>query len=1712
MKISPPRYETRRTADFLDELQQRAKIWIPRWGLTDGDPDFGVALLQVAARFCSEVAERLDKTGDKMMRGLFDWLAVRGKAARPARVPVVFKLADSAKDAVVTVAPVKLQASVGSASVYFETESDLRIVPGSLASVVGVSPADDAFYLPPPGLSDLSPVDPAPGAWRLVSAPVPESVTLQLDPALGLAKDMLLSIAGQQYRISDAPNGNLVKIDPPLAGTTLPAGTQVSKVVAFLPFAGARNQQEHVLYLGDDDLFNIGTKATIEVIGGQQLGDGVTWEYWGKVDPPPIVAGVPNDDSAWQPMSPYTGTPPGDAIALVKPNGSVDVTQVGKLKSRWIRGRTTTVTSGPIQLVDPVQARINALPPPIPDPQDSEPAQDDLIPLDIFVNSTPAPAHDFYPLGLQPRLFDTLYVGCPEAFSKPNANARIRFQLAEATLAATAAIDAGGLGGVIAGVDVSGALHLLSVKSDGTLARLRDAGARVPPAPGTKLTSKDMRPVMWMEGATLCVAVLAGKDVWIWREDGVAASNNAWANPLGAPPYDTDAGSAVTCLAALYDLVFAKTVLFALRDGKVSWFDSVAGAWNPFLTQIAGVDVTAAALAPVLWELDKTPSIEILTVLDDGRLSAIASTALPLAPPVGANVSSTVLPFGMYRHSGAVEIIALKDTQDRLLAWSTVAPFTNAIDLEVAFQPFASTSIDGHVENGNLVGYLPVKGSGTRDLISWAPFDPIYGSVVFEFHGDPALPIPNGPPTLLHDWAYVPCIGQGDILGIHLSGTRAVLNAPAASFVSAFATVDPLAAVAQGDTIGVPLAGGDKISLVASPYLAQGRDANSQLRFALLDKWIDCDTAPFSIYTFNTSAGVPFQGMVPVAPPPPPAAPAGSTYFQLDAGDNKTARGDHLVIADGTPTGRFVPVTAVAGGIAIVTSLLPSAPGTLVNYWVAASVSLGQIFPAQSFTAANNTWDASALRSGDFYYLTPPVDPVRQRVAALAQDNAIPPMPAWVALDTAWTTAPAAATQFVVDSLVTDLTLVFADTSSNPLLSWEYWNGASWVSLTVTQDTTNQLRTSGRVQFTVPTDLKSTVWAGKTSYWVRARLVGGDYGQEKVIVITTPITSTPNATQQVVTRTTDGIQPPHALAMWVRYSVDTAVVPKYLQSKDSGSTRDQSDANRAPSALVEVFTPLAVALQRLERQAASDRASIDCPPDCPCNGTVPAAVTPPLASTSAAGASAAVPSRAIFLGFTSPLSDAPVNTLLMVDQERNFDSLAPLRVDALAGDHMTPVIASDTTRALGESGVLSMSFTAGPIPADLFGTTLSWLRLSPSGVDPTLAWTPGLRGAYVNAVWARGQETLTREPLGSSDGAPNITVSVARPPVLDGALELRINEPLGDEEIHVLRAQQGSDYVLTGVENLPGSWVRWNQVVDPLDEDAAARVYSLDEGSGLIQFGDGQHGAIPPIGRDCIVAFTYQRTEPGSDPTVAPGNSVAARMPLNLVSPVPTVESVIAADAAAGGAPPDTDEFILRFEAARLRHRDRAISATDLEDLAVESSPEIAQARGLADQQGIRLIVVMKGANPLPNSAQVRELKRLLLAAGSPELNAPGALRIEPPSLREIRVDLTLRVAGLEHVGALGEWVKAAIARFFDAATGGSDGAGWPLGSAPRDDDIAMALQDAPNLEDIAAVTFREIAADGTDRAFDGTINASDLVVSAQEPVRLQFEIIEAVA
>jgi hypothetical protein len=668
---SAPPLDTRRTADFSAELQELARAWIPQWGFADAEHDFGSALLEVAARFNSEVAQRLDRGGEKMSREFLDWLAVRGEAARPARVPVVFKLIDAARQSVLAEPPVRMQVDANDTPVVFETENEVRVVPGRLDVVVGIDADSDAFYLPAPGLNDLKPLEPLPTQWQLKSFAAAGATKLQLDPEGGLLVEMIIEAAGAQYRITQVDNG-IVTIDPQL-DAELPQGTIVTKVVTFAPFDGvARNRQEHALYLGHMDLLNIEASATIDVVGASGLVTGIEWQYWGKVEG--------SDEVAWQPLKvadPVNQKP--DALVLTKAKGAIEPKKIGDIKSRWIRAYSKKADG--TKRVDTFELRINCAKDPAPCPPPDTAAPGPVA--EAMANNTPLVLSEpFYPLGREPRQFDAFYLGSAEAFSKKGADAQICFEMSDATCRVFTRAGSFAGADMLAGVGKDNALHLFKIDPHaGTMTSFR--GPLRPPTPTDPASqpiqsapvqlNRFCKPFAANTGSDFYVVVAAGGTIWIWHEYAGDPKKSGWSKHSTVPNLPGRP-------ADIVDLIALQTKYALLSNGRVWILDLTNTIWNQPENPPGTPLRDYAALAPI-YDNSLNLTDEMVAVSTDGKLFKLKPDGTETAIDLGAGITLDVgaippggsIPVGGIRPAAIVfgtklHVVAVRQGRNALVA------------------------------------------------------------------------------------------------------------------------------------------------------------------------------------------------------------------------------------------------------------------------------------------------------------------------------------------------------------------------------------------------------------------------------------------------------------------------------------------------------------------------------------------------------------------------------------------------------------------------------------------------------------------------------------------------------------------------------------------------------------------------------------------------------------------------------------------------------------------------------------------------------------------------------------------------------------------------------------------------------------------------------------------------------------------------------------
>lgn len=1604
-------FEPRPRKQLLAELEARAKLWMPErradssaGAAARSDPT--AALLAIAAKLGSEVTQRLSRVPEKSYRGMLHWLGRRGRPGRPARVPVSFRLQPAALP-VVAPATSLLQADAGGTAVVFETERPILLVPSTLEAVVAAVPAEDAFFEAFPGLASLDAPTPSPADWRLRVAAATGAREVQLDPPEGIAAGMALGDdAGNRYRVEAVKDG-IVTIAPGIASG--PYAGQLHRVAAFSPFdRRERDLQEHALYLGADAALDISTPAEI-TLTGDTLPAACKWHYWGK---------RPGDaDSDWRELPML----PGHSDVLVKGPGEIEPREIGGTRLRWLRA--TPADPPPNQPATPIrQTGVHGLRLKIncgPDEQAKQPASAGgrpVIEMEAIANTTPVVLdRGFYPFGRQPRIFDAFHLSCPEAFGKPNARATIHFSLDDSISAPMIAVWTDSAL-VAAGVGADGKLHFLEDRADPAEpahhfrftepSRPLDAAghpvALPPQRPGAALLAAT---------ATGCFSVTDGTAVWLWRSPpglkGRTGEPERWTS-FGAPK---DAGVLVETILAIESgapLIYALTAAGTLHARPAD-----GGDWTVVPVMIDGKPQPLHRLAAI--ETADGPGAEtqgLAGVTDAGRL--------------------------VYRRAGAwggIDGFLTDSTQpERGAQPATTAPYPLAVawpgNLDLYVRGKAGSTAAFRIADGSLpvsrsaavadlagggFGWQPRKGGDPLVVFAtragaprlWLPF--VAGEPI-----DLKLPVP----ALPVEWP--PLRIGGDYL---LPLERRAASAMAGPRMEAATTASAMGGIALIEAL-------------------PGTAPNS----VLLEM-----PGPLPRFAVGTRVGT-LGYAFPDATPTVASAVAGSvhrigprrackvgnprTTVDLAPDDADTRKGSTLAIRHGAGSWALFTVTNLDTGSRIAT-LDAAVPGTAKRrpYLVVQS-SVPTTFDLRPTVVLEGAIETGA--GACFVLSGGKLAPVEQHVAEAANERLV--------LGQGWGTPfpkPGAPVEVASAALIAPPELPPA--ARNPELSWEYWNGASWWQIPGVEDTTLNLVKTGKVRFCVPTDLKSTSVAGRDGTWVRARLVGGDYGEEIVRI---------GADNKTVERDTSGIHAPYVASIDVTYSLCCAIAPDRVLTLDSGALLDQTAVNLTPNAVVAVFTPLAAAGTAPPPEAAPP-AHACCPP--------------PAKAASAADLPVTVPADrepAIFLGFSHPLKGTGIAILFRL-AERPETGERPLRIDGFTAGAFRPLQVDDETRGLTRTGVVTLDCPAQLQQVSLFGRPLHWLRLrAPEGTD---GWSPQIAGVHLNTVWAVAAETRTLEQVGGSDGSPFQSFPLAHAPVIDGSLSLWVREPLGEDEIPAVA--NAGHAVLDALGEWKGPWVEW-ALGDPTMAGAGERVFGLDSATGMLGFGNGAQGAIPPISTDGIVARRY-RSGGG-----AVGNSVAAWSPLNLVTPLAGVEATVAVLDAAGGTDPQDAPAALRFASANLAMRDRAVTLRDFELQALQLTPGIAQARAFRTARGVTLVAVMAGRDPRPSNEARGALACQLAEIAVPELRRPGALLIEGPQVVRLDVAVEIEVADLAAAAAVAEAVKAAVAALLDPATGGVEGRGWPLGAMPGETDVAAIVERLPKVEALLAV---EIArADGT--------------------------------
>ena len=389
------------------------------------------------------------------------------------------------------------------------------------------------------------------------------------------------------------------------------------------------------------------------------------------------------------------------------------------------------------------------------------------------------------------------------------------------------------------------------------------------------------------------------------------------------------------------------------------------------------------------------------------------------------------------------------------------------------------------------------------------------------------------------------------------------------------------------------------------------------------------------------------------------------------------------------------------------------------------------------------------------------------------------------------------------------------------------------------------------------------------------------------------------------------------------------------------------------------------------------------------------------------------------------------------------------------GQQWQALAVDDATYGLSRSGLVGFVVPAAMQAAYLFSQTAFWFRINNAHVDRTIR----LYGMYPNTVMASNLTTLVDEVLGSSNEQMFQQFTLDYPPVLADVLVCVI-EPAGLMAGREPGAAELADAALAEVRVGAGEVARrWTQVENFAFSGPTDRVYMLDYANGLLTFGDGYNGMIPPPGHNNIVAMRYHHTQ-GLAGNVGAGA-------LTVLRPgIANIAAVANPAPAAGGVGCATRAELAATSPALVRAGGWAVQLQDFTALAGAASAQVAQARAVeAEGNTIRIAVLPLSTDPLPYASpalldQVGVYVRQYCLAALVGRIGIEAARYVPVS---VTAQLAARIAP-DQIQAEQARIAALLRAYFQPVYGGPPGQGWRFGQTVQASAIHVLLRSLPGV------------------------------------------------
>lgn len=589
-------------------------------------------------------------------------------------------------------------------------------------------------------------------------------------------------------------------------------------------------------------------------------------------------------------------------------------------------------------------------------------------------------------------------------------------------------------------------------------------------------------------------------------------------------------------------------------------------------------------------------------------------------------------------------------------------------------------------------------------------------------------------------------------------------------------------------------------------------------------------------------------------------------------------------------------------------------------------------------------------------------------------------------------------------------------------LYWEYFNGDTWEKIYCienekeiyesilkrvkgegSQGSAATMTATGKINFKCP-DIKPCDISGEENYWIRARIIGGNYGSDEEYEYIKKEVTLGNEKVNIaeLQYKKASFVPPSIKKLSIKYNYAISYPTEIVLNENNFKIEGKTD-NCAIKG--DYFRPFL-----------------------PCSETE---VT-------------------FYLAFDKDISSLPISLFFPLSGEQV--GINPIiSWEYWNGRKWVVLSVNDSTRNFTRREILHFVAPYDVKKCTLFGTENYWIRASIE--QGAFKNYPKLSTVYTNAVWCRNSNTLKDEILGSSNGEPNQSFQLSRNPVLIGQ-EVSVRETLIQEE-----------------------WSQWEEVKTFSISNTDSKHYMLDHVTGIITFGDGMNGMVPPAGVDNIKCSYKQ-----GGGAIGNVKSGAIKRIWDDLSGVDSVTNPITAD---GGFNEEKPEEAKIRGPHTLKSWERGITCEDVEWMVHEVAPQIAIVKCIPTMEpnfkfvpGKATVIVVPeydDPKPVPSQELLNEIEAYLLERTSAVLNTreKTSIYVKGPNYIRIGVEAKVKYTSTEKDKIIEGQIIDNLKQFLNPISGGQERTGWKLGHNLYVSEVSSVIKNTPGVDYISNIEIK---------------------------------------